>query len=149
MDTGLRRRTRLEQIWRVKVDQIVALSMACHEIAPSLSDPVMPALAALAGSSAGRGDPLAHVAGRLLLAHDELAEIEAAMDRIGAGCYGICEQCMVPMPSDWLDETPYIRYCPDCSLERLRWQPSASEAADRVRGKPTSRPPADRLVLLG
>jgi hypothetical protein len=111
-------RTRLERDWRQVVDQIVAMSVACHELAPP-SETGLAALPALA-ESAGRGDArLAHLVGRLMAAHDKLAEIEAALARVRTGQYGFCERCSLAMEHEWLSETPHIRTCPDCSLDRV------------------------------
>lgn len=86
------------------VDQIVALSVACHELAPR-SETGLPALPALV-KGAGRGDTrLADLVGRLMAAHHELAEIEAALARVGTGQFGFCESCSLPMEREWLSES--------------------------------------------
>ena len=43
----------------------------------------------------------------------ELAEIDAAMGRLDAGTYGICEQCRQPIGEGRLEAMPAARYCVD------------------------------------
>lgn len=43
-----------------------------------------------------------------------LAEVEHAMDRMGAGRYGICERCMTQIPYERLEILPMSRYCITC-----------------------------------
>ncbi len=52
------------------------------------------------------------------VAHQLLAEIEAALGRIDAASYGICEQCGLRLKADWLEASPQIRYCPECCVRR-------------------------------
>ncbi len=108
MDTGGYRAS-LEELWRQKVDQIVVLSIAYHDDLPS--------------GSAADGAPSppttnARLMRRMLRAHEDLALIEDAIDRIKAGTYGICGSCEQPMCTDWLAETPYVRDCPACCLSQ-------------------------------
>src|SRR5437016_4837098 len=41
----------------------------------------------------------------------ELAEIDAALARIDAGTYGICEVCGQPIEEERLEAVPYTRFC--------------------------------------
>ncbi len=41
----------------------------------------------------------------------ELAEIDAALERVTAGTYGTCETCAKPIPADRLEFLPATRYC--------------------------------------
>jgi RNA polymerase-binding transcription factor DksA len=41
----------------------------------------------------------------------ELAEIDAALKRLAAGTYGICEACGRPIEEDRLEAIPYARFC--------------------------------------
>lgn len=69
-------RAALEERWRRKVDQIVLLSMAYHDAVP-------PMRRAAATEMAPGGD--ARLMSRVLAEHQELAEIEEALDRIKSG----------------------------------------------------------------
>lgn len=45
-----------------------------------------------------------------------LDEINAALDRIGRGVFGRCEECEKPItPKARLKEIPYTRYCVECA----------------------------------
>jgi RNA polymerase-binding protein DksA len=46
-------------------------------------------------------------------ARDTLAEIEAALQRIEDGTYGICEVCGKPIGADRLSAIPWTRLCID------------------------------------
>ncbi len=41
----------------------------------------------------------------------ELAELQAALDRLDAGTYGVCEVCGKPIPDGRLEAMPAARYC--------------------------------------
>lgn len=43
-----------------------------------------------------------------------LREIDAALDRIARGTYGICERCGEPIPLARLEVIPYARLCMKC-----------------------------------
>ncbi len=45
---------------------------------------------------------------------DVLREIDAALDRIARGTYGICERCGEPIPLARLEVIPYARLCMKC-----------------------------------
>lgn len=112
MDTGGYRAT-LEELWRQKVDQIVVLSIAYYDDVPS---------AQVADGSPRPARSEARLIGRVLRAHEDLALIEDAIDRIEAGTYGICGSCEEPMCGGWLAETPYARDCPTCCLSQTGWR---------------------------
>jgi RNA polymerase-binding transcription factor DksA len=118
MDTGGYLAT-LEEMWRQKVDQIVVLSMAYHDDVPAET------VHALTSRQAC-GDTL--LMNRVMRAHEDLALIEDAIDRIKAGTYGICDLCQRPISADWLTETPYASDCPDCRLAQ-----AGRELADAAR----------------
>jgi RNA polymerase-binding transcription factor DksA len=44
-------------------------------------------------------------------AKDTLIEIDAALQRIESGTYGICEGCGKPIPAQRLSALPWARYC--------------------------------------
>jgi RNA polymerase-binding transcription factor DksA len=48
-----------------------------------------------------------------------LAEIDAALERLQSGVYGICESCGRPIADARLEARPTARYCIDCA-ERLQ-----------------------------
>ncbi len=123
MDTG-RYLASLEEMWRQKVDQIVVLSMAFHDDVP------VDTVHALT-SRRGCGDTL--LMSRVMRAHEDLALIEDAIDRIKAGTYGMCDRCRQPISTGWLTEMPYARDCPDCSLSQVNWE---SAEATRAAGSP-------------
>jgi RNA polymerase-binding transcription factor DksA len=128
MDTGGYRAS-LEELWRQKVDQIVVLSIAYHDDLPPDS---------AADSPPGLARTDARLMRRVMRAHEDLALIEDAIDRIKAGTYGICGSCGQSMCTDWLAETPYVRDCPACCLS----QTSARLAVVRPRS-------ADSLASAG
>ena len=57
---------------------------------------------------------------RLSVDQDALYEVEAAMNRILRGKYGICEQTGKPIPANRLKVLPWTRYCTEVAtrLER-------------------------------
>ena len=119
-------RGRLEQLWRLQVEEIIELSLAYHE-------------AASAARADGRPDPAAfsrrqvrRMLARTASAHHALAEIEAAMGRVDTASYGICESCRLPMRAGWLHASPQVRYCQDCDLHLKR----AAAVRRRKAGKP-------------
>jgi RNA polymerase-binding transcription factor DksA len=61
--------------------------------------------------------------GLLLLENQErlLAECNAALARITAGTYGLCERCSKEIPTERLDAFPDARYCVRCAerVERV------------------------------
>jgi RNA polymerase-binding transcription factor len=101
-------RDRLEQIWRLQVEEIIELSLAYHEAASVPVAGRRPDPASLAARRLGR------ILTRTAFAHHALAEIEAALGRVDAGSYGICGHCRLPFPADVLHACPQARYCPDC-----------------------------------
>ncbi|MEU4191839.1 TraR/DksA C4-type zinc finger protein [Kribbella sp. NPDC026611] len=45
----------------------------------------------------------------------QLTEVEAALDRLSAGSYGICEVCGQPIPEARLQARPTARTCVECA----------------------------------
>jgi RNA polymerase-binding transcription factor DksA len=115
-------RARLERIWRLQVEEIIELSLAYHDAA---SAPRVGGMPEQASSSASQ---LREVLSRTALAHHALAEIEAAMGRIDAASYGVCEQCGLRLDAGWLEASPQVRYCRGCCL-RDRWRHPSGAAA--------------------
>jgi RNA polymerase-binding transcription factor DksA len=48
------------------------------------------------------------------LVRAELNDIRIALDRLGAGTYGICGECTDPIPLARLKVMPMAMYCTDC-----------------------------------
>lgn len=56
-------------------------------------------------------------------AREHLGEIDAALERVSAGTYGICEDCGRPIGAGRLEARPVARTCISCAgkpRERLR-----------------------------
>jgi RNA polymerase-binding transcription factor DksA len=119
METG-GYRAALEELWRQKVDQIVVLSMAYHDDLPAET------VHALTSRQA-RNDTV--LMDRVMRAHEDLALIEDAIDRIKAGTYGICGRCGQPICADWLNAMPYVTDCTACSLSQASRLPAAETRA--------------------
>ncbi|GIW87265.1 MAG: hypothetical protein KatS3mg108_1589 [Isosphaeraceae bacterium] len=49
---------------------------------------------------------------------ETLEEIGAALRRLDAGTYGICEDCGQPIARPRLQALPYTRYCIECARKR-------------------------------
>lgn len=102
------RRARLEECWRVRLERVTALSLAYHDEAQDAGQ-------ALSGGGSRRALLLARQA---VAERQALAEIEAALDRLGSGQYGWCEQCGRPIAAAMLAAQPQTRYCAACSGSR-------------------------------
>ncbi|TDO66443.1 TraR/DksA family transcriptional regulator [Kribbella sp. VKM Ac-2571] len=48
-----------------------------------------------------------------------LAEIDAAVERVQDGSYGVCHGCEVRIPVGRLEILPYVRYCVRCQQQAL------------------------------
>ena len=48
-------------------------------------------------------------------ARDRLAEVDAALARLDAGSYGVCERCGGPVGDGRLEARPETRLCIDCA----------------------------------
>lgn len=46
-----------------------------------------------------------------------IAELAAAIHRLDAGSYGICERCSRPIAPERLEFLPHVRYCVACQSE--------------------------------
>lgn len=51
-------------------------------------------------------------------ARDRLAEIDAALGRLDAGVYGVCESCGRPIAPERLEARPMARTCIECASAR-------------------------------
>jgi DnaK suppressor protein len=50
-------------------------------------------------------------------AHDLLEQVDAAIERIDQGRYGICARCGKQIGADRLEALPYAIYCIDCQSQ--------------------------------
>lgn len=94
-------RALLESHWRARLERVTELSLAYHD-----------AEEARAPQARGReGRPLLRQA---VAERRVLAEIEAALSRLGSGRFGRCERCGGVMSAARLTAAPQARYCGPC-----------------------------------
>ncbi|ARH92649.1 TraR/DksA family transcriptional regulator [Streptomyces sp. MOE7] len=62
----------------------------------------------------------AHVAALLAQAHDHLAALDRAEERLARGVYGRCEACGDPIPAERLEVRPAASTCVRCAATRPR-----------------------------
>ena len=55
--------------------------------------------------------------GILATAEEEVSQIDAALERVGNGTYGLCENCGNPIPKLRLKILPYATMCVKCKNE--------------------------------
>jgi DnaK suppressor protein len=60
------------------------------------------------------------LAALLRQAQEHLAEIDAALDRLDAGVYGVCEHCGRSIAADRLEARPVARTCIECESSTSR-----------------------------
>jgi DnaK suppressor protein len=48
-------------------------------------------------------------------ARDAIEDIDAALARMDAGTYGLCESCGIPIPVERLEAIPHARFCVRCA----------------------------------
>jgi RNA polymerase-binding protein DksA len=53
-------------------------------------------------------------------AERHLAEIDAALERVNSGAYGVCEGCGQPIPAERLEARPVARTCVACAQRSKR-----------------------------
>lgn len=51
-------------------------------------------------------------------AQERVADIDAAIDRLDAGTYDVCESCGRPIAADRLEARPLARSCIECAAAR-------------------------------
>ena len=62
----------------------------------------------------------------------EIAQIDAALERLEAGAYGVCRDCGEQIDANRLAALPFVLDCPECASRR-----EEAEALERERaGKP-------------
>ncbi len=59
-----------------------------------------------------------HAAALLAQARDQLAAVDAALDRMQAGRYGVCDRCGQPIGDDRLAARPAALTCIRCAARR-------------------------------
>ena len=65
-------------------------------------------------ATAADGDRLQVTHILLVIAESALDEIDAALQRLEQGSYGICERCVEPIPWERLETLPMSRLCTSC-----------------------------------
>jgi RNA polymerase-binding transcription factor DksA len=99
----------LEDLWRLRLQEVTELSVAYHSAAASGPD----------GSGRISPGPRQQEARRLLrrtvAARRRLADAEEALGRLAAGTFGRCEQCGSAIGDGLLATAPETRYCPRCA----------------------------------
>jgi len=63
----------------------------------------------------------------------EIGQIDAALQRIEAGQYGICRDCGEVIDAGRLEALPFALDCPDCAARREEAQATARRLAGRAR----------------
>ena len=71
-------------------------------------------------------------------AESAMGEIEAALERLENGSYGICERCTEPIAFERLEVLPMTRLCTPCqylaeSGRSRTWRPSNTLSVSRIR----------------
>jgi DnaK suppressor protein len=94
----LQLRDRLQELWRAQVEIISTAGVRFQ----------------LAAQGRGSDSSRALVEDRLAVARVRLTELEAAMRRMDARRYGICDRCHQPMTFDELLATPEKTSCASC-----------------------------------
>ncbi|WP_232323473.1 TraR/DksA family transcriptional regulator [Catenuloplanes japonicus] len=51
----------------------------------------------------------------LAATRERIAEVDAALRRVDAGTYGVCERCGAPIGGDRLAARPFARWCIACA----------------------------------
>jgi RNA polymerase-binding transcription factor DksA len=92
-------RVLLESHWRARLERVTELSLAYHDAEETRVSPRPEGRALLRQAVAERR---------------ALAEIEAALSRLGSGRFGRCERCGGAVSAARLTRTPQARYCGSC-----------------------------------
>jgi len=71
--------------------------------------------------------------------HVLLEEIEAALDKINDGTYGVCTDCGRPIDSERLEALPWATRCMDCQQERDHVDPTPRPLEEEVLAPPFHR----------
>ena len=114
-------RPALERLWRRKLDEVIALSQQFYDSPLGHRTHLMNETVASPSQVCSRIDQ----------AYQELANIDDAIASVDNGSHGVCGGCDCRMADEWLAEDPRVRYCPDCSLLLVSWQPRGISRAQR------------------
>jgi DnaK suppressor protein len=98
----VRLRERLTEQWQAEVTHITELSLRLHDH-----------LDAAPGDESNGIDERAMVTA-VSGARLNLEDIEAALARLDAGTFGICQACGAGLPFERLEAMPHMRYCAGC-----------------------------------
>jgi RNA polymerase-binding transcription factor DksA len=96
-------RALLESHWRARLERVTELSLAYHD-----------AEEARAGQPPSRARSARPLLRQAVTERRALAEIEAALARLGNGRFGRCERCGGVISAPRLTRTPQARYCMSC-----------------------------------
>lgn len=97
----------LEEQWRRLVAELVELSLDMCDVQASVAAPGK-------RLDVGAIDEIRSTAHRIAERRLALREIEAALARLDAGVYGMCETCGAAVDEAELRMTPTARYCDRC-----------------------------------
>lgn len=97
----------LEEQWRLLVAELVELSLDMCDVQAGAASPGQ-------RLDAGAIDEIRSTAHRIAERRLALREIEAALARLDAGVYGMCETCGAAIDEAELRMTPAERYCDRC-----------------------------------
>jgi DnaK suppressor protein len=100
-------RAQLTERWREQLDEVSALSRACHRAQHAAANARQDTRQAAWRQASAAMQRAA--AGWLAL-----AEIEAALARLAAGRFGWCQHCGAAITAATLAQTPLARCCPAC-----------------------------------
>jgi RNA polymerase-binding transcription factor DksA len=92
-------RTLLETHWRARLERVTELSLAYHDAEEARTGPRAEGRALLR---------------QAVVERRALAEIEAALSRLGSGRFGRCERCGGVVSAARLTHSPEARYCGSC-----------------------------------
>lgn len=101
----------LNQIKAKLEARLVELDVRAHEIDHELSEPGDADWSENAVES--EGDEVLESMGNLAL--DEIRKIRAALSKVDAGTYGICEKCDEKIAAPRLEALPYATTCINCA----------------------------------
>jgi RNA polymerase-binding transcription factor DksA len=96
-------------LWQDRLERVTQLSLAYHDAEAAAGDRTSDREARLAASRQA-----SRVLHRAVTERRALAEIEAAISRLGTGRFGWCEQCGGVIATARLVHAPQIRYCASC-----------------------------------
>jgi RNA polymerase-binding transcription factor DksA len=96
-------------LWQDRLARVTQLSVAYHDAEDAVGDRTSDSETRLAASRRA-----SRILNRAVTERRALAEIEAALGRLGAGRFGWCEQCGGGITTARLVRAPQTRYCALC-----------------------------------